>query len=311
MATTNLGLDELTGSEKLKTFPTLFNGDMETIDAAFGAAFGGSNKTVNQVLNAMQDGMAIVANGNSHGYIAAGQYVYVKNHGSLADGLYVSTAVIEANATLSGSNLTADAKGGLNALNSKIGGGMLTGGEPTEIEENEDLNNRKVPGVYLIRSGTVYGTLTNAPTLPDSPYQARLIVFPSGFYDSGNITNGGQILWNNNGHIAYRTYTGSFGSWQLITSSISRVKVNKDITISSDNGWVKMCTYEQIGLAFNKVLSVDFCGWEGNAATGIRQVEAYSDGIYIYSTKAIESLNVEVIVTYTKNKILIDSDISL
>ena len=155
MATTNLGLDELTGSEKLKTFPTLFNGDMETIDAAFGAAFGGSNKTVNQVLNAMQDGMAIVANGNSHGYIAAGQYVYVKNHGSLADGLYVSTAVIEANATLSGSNLTADAKGGLNALNSKIGGGMLTGGEPTEIEENEDLNNRKVPGVYLIRSGTV------------------------------------------------------------------------------------------------------------------------------------------------------------
>lgn len=74
-----------------------------------------------------QDGLAIVANGNNHAAISSGQFVYVKNHDTLAEGLYKATASISANGSLSTSNLTADETGGLNdlqgqvtALNSKI-----------------------------------------------------------------------------------------------------------------------------------------------------------------------------------------------
>ena len=72
-------------------------------------------------LAAAQDGLAIVANGNTHAAIASGQFVYVKNHGSLAEGLYVANSAIGTNATLTTSNLTADGSGGLNALKAKIG----------------------------------------------------------------------------------------------------------------------------------------------------------------------------------------------
>lgn len=65
-------------------------------------------------------GMAILANNNTHAAIASGQYVYVRGHGSLSDGLYKATAAIAANGTLSTSNLTAVSGGGLNAVNSDL-----------------------------------------------------------------------------------------------------------------------------------------------------------------------------------------------
>lgn len=203
----------------------------------------------------------------------------------------------------------------LSTLSSKINSKTLTGGTPTKIPANSDLNNYKEPGVYYIETSADFASMTNTPALPSAGWQSRLIVFPSAGYSSGNITNGGQILWNNNGHIAYRTYTtsggvGSFNAWQLISSSISRVKVTKSITISSAGGYTKMCDYTDIDadLAFSKILSVDFFGW---VEDGLRQVQAYSDGIYIYSTKAITNKNVQVLVTYTKNGILVDSDVTL
>lgn len=85
---------------------TVINNDMAIIDKA---------------VNGVQDGLAIVANGNTHVAISAGQFVYVRNHTTLTEGLYVASSNIAANATLSTSNLTADSAGGLNALNSKIG----------------------------------------------------------------------------------------------------------------------------------------------------------------------------------------------
>ena len=71
------------------------------------------------------DGLAILATGDTHAQIAKGQFVYVRNHGTangfsgtavLADGLYVATAAINANGSLTTSNLAADGAGGLNAL---------------------------------------------------------------------------------------------------------------------------------------------------------------------------------------------------
>ena len=71
-------------------------------------------------VNALEDGLAIMANGNTHAAIAADQAVYVRNHSTLADGLYWASTAIATNATLSTSNLTADASGGLNKLKGDI-----------------------------------------------------------------------------------------------------------------------------------------------------------------------------------------------
>lgn len=62
------------------------------------------------------ESIAIVANGNTHGAITSGQYVYVRGHATLAEGLYTATAAIAANGTLSTANLAAVSSGGLNAL---------------------------------------------------------------------------------------------------------------------------------------------------------------------------------------------------
>ena len=100
--TTNIGLTKPAGTDK--ALVSVINSNSDIIDSAAGG---------------LMDAIAIVANGNTHAAISAGQYVYVHNHGTLAEGLYTANSAIAANATLSTSNLTADASGGLNALNSK------------------------------------------------------------------------------------------------------------------------------------------------------------------------------------------------
>ncbi len=102
-STTNLNL-----SKPAYTDPAdiaVINDNMDKLDGA---------------VNGVEDGLAIVANGNTHAAVAAGQFVYVRNHSSLAQGVYKATTAIAANGALSTSNLTADASGGLNALKSDI-----------------------------------------------------------------------------------------------------------------------------------------------------------------------------------------------
>ena len=76
--------------------------------------------TLDSTISALDNGLAIVSNNNTHGAITAGQYVYVRNHGSLAEGMYTANSNIAANATLSSSNLTAASSGSLNKLNSDL-----------------------------------------------------------------------------------------------------------------------------------------------------------------------------------------------
>lgn len=71
-------------------------------------------------LTEVQDGLAIISNGDTHVAIPANQYVFVKNHNSLTNGLYKAKSAIGANAALSTSNLTADPAGGLNDIKSQI-----------------------------------------------------------------------------------------------------------------------------------------------------------------------------------------------
>ena len=113
--TTNLDLKKPAQSDKIRIAD--INGNMDDIDAAFGAI--GDTSVATQVSD-IRAGMAIVSVSNTHDAIASGEYVYVTGHDTLDDGLYVATAAIAANGTLSSSNLTAVSKGGLNALNDQI-----------------------------------------------------------------------------------------------------------------------------------------------------------------------------------------------
>ena len=92
---------------------SVLNSNSDKIDAYAGA--------VNASLDGLRDGLGILADGNTHAAVTSGQFVYVKNHQTLPQGLYQATTNIAANGTLSTSNLTADPKGGLNTLSEQIG----------------------------------------------------------------------------------------------------------------------------------------------------------------------------------------------
>ena len=108
-STTNFGLTKPAYNEAADV--AVINGNMDTVDTVMG---------VNRNLaKGAQAGLAIVADGDTHAAITAGQYVYVRNNThSLAEGLYVASANVSANGNITGSNMTAVSGGGLNALNS-------------------------------------------------------------------------------------------------------------------------------------------------------------------------------------------------
>lgn len=108
--TSNLDLVKPAGTDH--ALISVINSNMDKVDAYAGK--------VNTSLAGVEDGLAIVATGNTHAAITAGQFVYVKEHNTLPEGLYTASSNIAANATLSTTNLTADSKGGLNALSEHI-----------------------------------------------------------------------------------------------------------------------------------------------------------------------------------------------
>lgn len=118
--TTNLGLIKPAGTDKIRI--ANINQNMDTLDEKIGPV--GNTSLQAQAtahantLSAMESGIAILANGNTHAAISSGDFVYVKNHGTLAEGMYIATAAIAANGTLSTSNLSSASSGGLNALQS-------------------------------------------------------------------------------------------------------------------------------------------------------------------------------------------------
>lgn len=113
------GINDDIGSTPMGTTATTLTGAIAEHESDISAVESAIINTNNSVAG-VQDGMAILADGDTHAAIAAGQFVYVKNHGTLAEGLYKATAAIGTNATLSTSNLTADGAGGLNDLQGQV-----------------------------------------------------------------------------------------------------------------------------------------------------------------------------------------------
>lgn len=105
MITTGMGSKKIEGSDNWRAIFSAHNDSVEASD---------------DHLDAIQDGLAIVANGDTHPAVASGQYVYVRNHDTLAEGLYKAAAAIAEDALLNTSNLVADGAGGLNDLKSGL-----------------------------------------------------------------------------------------------------------------------------------------------------------------------------------------------
>lgn len=149
--------------------------------------------------------MAIVAIGNTHEAIPAGQFVDVKGHSTLADGVYwnKTSSVIGVNESLSTSNLERATSGGLNALKDELTS-LNSKFTPTEI-------TTEISGVAAIKSGNVVqlqivtAKLTNAGEnqwyligqLPQSIRPRRSTIFFAGYdnsaADRSNMALGLQI----------------------------------------------------------------------------------------------------------------------
>lgn len=111
--------------------------------------------------NALTDierGVAILANGNSHAAITQGQFVFIRNHTTLPEGIYRATANIAANGTLTTSNVTLDSAGGLNTLENEI----------STLKSNLTIGAQTSPSGVACASGSVVTIASFTP--PEAGY---------------------------------------------------------------------------------------------------------------------------------------------
>lgn len=124
---------------------------------------------INSSLSAIDSSLAIVADGDIHVAITSGQYVYVKNHSTLTEGLYTANSAIGADVALTVSNLTS-VSGGFNSLNSKLNTLQAAVTAPKSwfqignVSSNAPLNSYTFPssGTYLVIGGHNSGRPLNA-----------------------------------------------------------------------------------------------------------------------------------------------------
>jgi hypothetical protein len=161
--TTNLDLVKPAGTDH--ALISVLNSNSDKIDAFAGQT--------NDSLSAEQNGLAyIVGNTNTTGgTLAVGQFVYVKGHSTIAEGLRKVTASISANGSITTSNTDACSEGGLNALNSNISK-FRTFQVQDENELDTALTNYDITCMYLAvlndGSGMILGQFVS------STYQSQM-----------------------------------------------------------------------------------------------------------------------------------------
>lgn len=176
------------------------------------------NSDLNGAITSIEPSLAIVSTGNTHVYISKGQYVYVKGHSTLATGLYKANSNIQANDTLTLSNLTAITDGGFNEI-PKVGASLLTTKNSAVVATGANTPELycQTYGRILLLSGVltllgetagsnaVLATLNSAITPPTNEI---------GFYAFGNYGGGGynffQMKLKPNGDIITSTGGSTF-----------------------------------------------------------------------------------------------------
>ena len=194
MATTtsNIGLTKPAGTDF--ALVSVINTNSDILDSAAGG---------------LMDALAIVAQGNTHAAISAGQYVYVRGHDTLAEGLYVAASAIAANATLTSSNLTADTAGGLNSLNSKI--------DPFSADAITDCNTAIKTGRYKTINSTANTPFTGHFVLDVIEYntteisQVARLSYSTRVFVRGSADGG--ATWSSWQELALKS---DIGQWQIV-----------------------------------------------------------------------------------------------
>ena len=201
--TTNLDLVKPAGTDH--ALISVLNSNSDKIDAFAGQT--------NDSLAAEQNGLAyIVGNTNTTGgTLAVGQFVYVKGHSTIPEGLRKVTSSISANGSITTSNTDACSEGGLNALNSKI----------TTVDESSipGFTIRKIGRLVQITIAKAMTTAatTDANTLPAKyrPITATRCVCVS---DNGQKT--ARVYFATSGSLEYQAETDAnyYGSVMYITN---------------------------------------------------------------------------------------------
>ena len=181
--TTNLGLRKPAKSDYVNVV-TDIDDNMDLIDSA---------------VNSVEGAVAVIANGNTHVALNSGDYVYIRNHTTLNEGLYKATAAISQNGTLSSSNTTAITRG--------IGGQVA------------ELNNKAGKIVSAGKSATSTSTGQCSFTMPLNSQGMVFVGSTSQIY----------CLMQSNGTF----YSSTPASGYSISNSGTTVTVTKTSSVSS------------------------------------------------------------------------------
>lgn len=158
-----------------------YQGTWRTNWASIGAA-------LQEDLNNTQDGIAIVADGDTHDAISSGQFVLVRSHPTLAKGMYKATAAIAANGALSTSNLTADGSGGLNDLQAQVTSLNSNIAQKFRTITSGSMHDIRTSGVYYLTGGVTDKPAGNGGMYIVSAFNTDLLV--------GLFTNTDGLLYN-------------------------------------------------------------------------------------------------------------------
>lgn len=133
---------------------TLMGADYPSVPAVVLPQTGGGNAVfvdADEVGN-IEEAIAIVVDGDTAPKaITAGQYLFIKNHSTLAAGGYHATANIASGGAVSSNNVAADADGITNAINSKIKSGTVTGS--TDSAGNRIINPSPLKVINVVCEG--------------------------------------------------------------------------------------------------------------------------------------------------------------
>lgn len=183
----------------------------QTIDAALTGIENDITDIETDVTN-ITDGIAIVANGDTHPQIASGQFVYVRNHSTLPDGLYWATAAIQTDGVLSTSNLQADEAGGLNALQTKVD------------SLNSNINQYVDSGIKCIYGKGVVFRLNKT-------YTVKLVSNRMYVMMATNGSKNGLYIF---GVISEIVYSAKIGGDDMITKATSASDSKLNFTVNND-----------------------------------------------------------------------------
>ena len=216
-------------------------------------------------IDAAESAIAIVSIGSTHAAITSGQYVYVREHGTLAEGLYRATANVAVDGTLSGSNVTAVSGGGLNALNSKFTG---LGANEANAITSTSIDTYKTPGVY---AGTIAASITGG-----NGEHGTLIV-------SGTSSNLTQTIICPSKTITRVYSNNAFGAWSEL--------VPKSDVVPKDNLIVQ--SMKKITESSAGTIKFTFTGNRYTALLFKTDNTGANSGIYAISFKQSAQANVE------------------